>query len=285
MPQENGSPDEGKTLYQDPGTNMDYWHNACALQNQLLRVTSRFYTIISHLRKRVSFGPFPKNKVSAKRDHETLRPVMWVRVCHLASRLLGIETFPKILSLGVSLKNIGKKSRYWSQKIWPRKKVSVSVSKISVLKKVSVSITLVSQSQYRSRWKFWSRHSVMWILPCFWASWSDLCVCVLWWSLLSPVFVFEPCPCTLSFVESEWLTTKTQSDNSRRSWMCFVLTKLGSIAVSVFPDILVELTNTVSVVEAKIPIPLLIVRQGALSPITSFSIWNRLAKRKVKETI
>ena len=39
--------------------------------------------------------------------------------------------------------------------------------------------------------------------------------------------------------------------------------KLDSIAVSIFVDILVELTNTVS--EAKIQITLLIVRRGALS--------------------
>ena len=39
--------------------------------------------------------------------------------------------------------------------------------------------------------------------------------------------------------------------------------ELDSIAVSIFVDILVELTNTVS--EAKIPMTLLIVRRGALS--------------------
>ena len=78
---------------------------------------------------------FLKNKVSAKTDQGILQPVMWVRVWHLASRLLGIETFPKILSLGLSLKNIRleKRSQSWSQKFWPWKK-----------------------SQYLSR-KFWSK--------------------------------------------------------------------------------------------------------------------------------
>ena len=51
-----------------------------------------------------------------------------------------------------------------------------------------------------------------------------------------------------------------------------MLTAVKSIAISIFEDILVELTNTVSVSEAKIQITPLIVRRGALS-VTGKQIW------------
>ena len=51
-----------------------------------------------------------------------------------------------------------------------------------------------------------------------------------------------------------------------KTFLAFVvLTAVDSTAISIFVDILVELTNTVSVSEAKIQITLLIVRRGALS--------------------
>ena len=117
-----------------------------------------------------------------------------IRVWHLVSKLLGIETFlnfweyrsrsqkfwsrkkvsvlvSKILSLEKSL-SIG------LENIWSRKKVSVSVSKIFSLEKKSQyrsrkylvskkslglgleNFGLEKKSRYRSRWNFWSRHSV-----------------------------------------------------------------------------------------------------------------------------
>ena len=51
-----------------------------------------------------------------------------------------------------------------------------------------------------------------------------------------------------------------------KTFLAFVvLTAVDSTAISIFVDILVELTNTVSVSEAKIQITLLIVTRGALS--------------------
>ena len=59
----------------------------------------------------------------------------------------------------------------------------------------------------------------------------------------------------------------------KKTFLAFVvLTAVDSIVISIFVDILVELTNTVSVSEAKSQRTLLIVRRGALS-MTGKQIW------------
>ena len=108
-----------------------------------------------------------------------------IRVWHLVSRLLGIETFLNFLRVSGSVSKIlvSKKSLgIGLENIWSWKKVSVSVSKTFGLEKKSRYWSrkdLVSKKSLGIGLDeiFWSRHSVVIILPSFtnsdWFHWCD----------------------------------------------------------------------------------------------------------------
>ena len=83
----------------------------------------------------------------------------------------------------------------------------------------------------------------------------------------------------------------TTCPGSRRSWMCFVLTNLDScLSISDIPSNIYIGWLDKSVAEAKIPITLLIVKQGALSPLRSLckrgrwkTIWGENLNTEYKQ--